>query len=192
MPDPTIYDDVDDPYRAIRVGDPGPSSEATKWGFLLTRFMRIVALFWLLQGLMLWEVVLVAEKSVFDVMPPGAAFAVIFFGVLDLVAGVGLWLATPWGGVLWLLIASAQIFVSVNMPGFFVGGYWLVGLDLVLIVVYFVLTFEAGRDYEAMRLHEQRRRRRGGRRAPLPPPRESVMEEAWRKARESASRAFKG
>lgn len=191
MADPTIYDDADDPYRAIRVGDPGPSSEATKWGYLLTRFMRVVALFWLLQGLTLWGIVLTADKPIFEFMPPAAAFAVIFFGVLDLVAGVGLWLATPWGGVLWLLIASAQIFVSFNMPGFFAGGYWLIGLDVVLILVYFGLTFEAGRDYEAQRMAEQRRRRRGARRAPAPA-RESAMEEAWRRTRETASRAFKG
>jgi hypothetical protein len=62
--------------------------------------------------------------------------------------------------VLWLLIASAQIFVTTTSPGFFFGGYWLVGFDLALIGLYFFLTFEAGRDYEAQRLREKRRRRR--------------------------------
>ena len=47
-------------------------------------------------------------------MRPAMASAVIFFGVLDLVAAVGLWLATPWGGVLWLLAAVSQIFVAVG------------------------------------------------------------------------------
>ena len=93
-------------------------------------------------------------------MPQSAAFAVIFFAVLDLVAGVGLWLATPWGGVLWLLIASAQIFLTLSMPGFFVGGYWLIGVNAVLIAMYFALTFEAGRDVEAQRMRERRRRRK--------------------------------
>jgi len=93
-------------------------------------------------------------------MPSSAALAIIFFSVLDLIAGVGLWLATPWGGVLWLLIASAQIFVAASMPQFFAGGYWLIGVDLVLIVLYFGLTFEAGRDFEAQKLMEQFRRRK--------------------------------
>lgn len=154
------YDDADDPYRAIRVGDPGAAGEATKWGHLLTRFMRVMALFWLMQGLAQWRVVLTARAPIFDTMPSSAALAIIFFSVLDLVAGVGLWLATPWGGVLWLLIASAQIFVAASMPQFFAGGYWLIGVDLVLIVLYFGLTFEAGRDFEAQKLMEQFRRRK--------------------------------
>jgi hypothetical protein len=161
MADPANnYDDADDPYRAIRVGDPGAAGEATKWGHLLTRFMRVLAVFWLLQGLAQWHVVLTARAPIFDTMPSSAALAIIFFSVLDLVAGVGLWLATPWGGVLWLLIASAQIFVAASMPQFFAGGYWLIGVDLVLIVLYFGLTFEAGRDFEAQKLMEQFRRRK--------------------------------
>ena len=157
---PTIYDDGDDPYRAIRVGDNGGDGEAARWGLLLSRFMRIVALFWLLQGLMQWRVILSAPQSIFETMPKSAAFAVIFFAVLDLIAGVGLWLATPWGGVLWLLIASAQIFLTLSMPDFFIGGYWLIGVNAVLIVTYFTLTFEAGRDYDAQRLRDNRRRRK--------------------------------
>ncbi len=160
MADPTIFEDADDPGRPIRVGDPGPAGNGARWGYLLTLFMRIMALFWLAQGLMQWHAVLTAKASIFDIMPQSAAVAVIFFAVLDLVAGVGLWLATPWGGVLWLLIASAQIFVASSMPGFFAGGYWLVGFNLVLIALYFALTFEAGRDLEAKRVIESRRRRR--------------------------------
>jgi len=160
MAEPQNYDDADDPYRAIRIGDPGFAGEATKWGHLLTRFMRVMAAFWLMQGLAQWHVVLTSPKPIFDAMPQSAALAVVFFGVLDLVAGVGLWLATPWGGVLWLLIASAQIFVAASMPTFFAGGYWLIAVNLVLIVLYFGLTFEAGRDFEAQKVMEQRQRRK--------------------------------
>jgi hypothetical protein len=170
MAEPQNYNDADDPYRAIRVGDAG-GSEANKWGLLLTRFMRLMAAFWLLQGLAQWHAVLTAERAIFETMPQGAALAVIFFAVLDLVAGVGLWLATPWGGVLWLLIASAQIFVATSMPKFFSGGYWLVAINLLLIALYFWLTFEAGRDLEAQRVMERRRRRRSsGQRPPQQKP----------------------
>jgi uncharacterized membrane protein (DUF2068 family) len=158
MADPALFDGDDDPHSGIRLGEPGPTSESTRWGLLLTWFMRTIAMFWLLQGLMQWYIVLTAPKSIFETLPSGAATAVIFFAVLDLVAGVGLWLATPWGGVLWLLIASAQIFVTLSVPGFFVGGYYLIGLDLVLIVLYFVLTYEAGRDFETQRLRDRRKR----------------------------------
>jgi hypothetical protein len=161
MAEPQNYDDADDPYRAIRVGDPGAASEATKWGYLLTLFMRVMAGFWMLQGLAQWYALLTAPQSIFDTAPQGGALAVIFFGVLDLVAGVGLWLATPWGGVLWLLIASAQIFVAASLPELFAGGYFLVAVDLVLIGLYFWLTFEAGRDFEGKRLMQHRWRKKG-------------------------------
>jgi hypothetical protein len=154
----TLYDEGDDPGRGIRLGDPGPANESTSWGILLTRFMRVIALFWLLQGIMQWYVVLTAPKPLFETLPTGAAMAVIFFAVLDLVAGVGLWLATPWGGVLWLLIASAQIFVTLTVPGFFAGGYYLIAIDLVLIALYFALTFAAGRDSEAVAMRDRRKR----------------------------------
>jgi len=172
MADFSNGDDSDDPYRAIRIGDAGAAGEATKWGLLLTRFMRLIAAFWIIQGLAQWRVVLVSPQSIFDTMPQPAAVAVVFFGVADLVAGVGLWLATPWGGVLWLLIASAQIFVAAGMPNFFSGGYYLIAVDLVLIMLYFVLTFEAGRDFEAKRVLDQRQRRRASilRQTGAPPP----------------------
>jgi len=162
MPDQQILEDADDPYRAIRLGESPTHGGATRWGHLLTRFMRIVAVFWLAQGLMQWRFILGAEVSIFDGLPQAAAFAIVFFAVLDIVAGVGLWLATPWGGVLWLLIASAQIFLTLSMPGFFVGGYWLIGVNALLILMYFALTFEAGRDVDALR----DRRRKAERAAP--------------------------
>jgi hypothetical protein len=156
----TLYDDADDPHRPIRVGDAGGAGEATRWGQLLTLFMRVMALFWLLQGVMQWALMLTAEQPIFDALPTHVATAIVFFAVLDLIAGVGLWLATPWGGVLWLLIASAQIFMTASAPRFFIGGYWLVAFDIVLIGAYFFLTFEAGRDYEAQRMRDKRKRRR--------------------------------
>ena len=162
MPDQQILEDADDPYRAIRLGESPTHGGATRWGHLLTRFMRIVAVFWLAQGLMQWRFILGAEVSIFDGLPQAAAFAIVFFAVLDIVAGVGLWLATPWGGVLWLLIASAQIFLTLSMPGFFVGGYWLIGVNALLILMYFALTFEAGRDVDAL----SDRRRKAERAAP--------------------------
>ncbi|WP_400768831.1 DUF6163 family protein [Methylosinus sporium] len=161
MTEHTLYEEADDPHRPIRLGDAGAAGQSARWGHMLTLFMRVMALFWLLQGVMQWVIVLTASRPIFDETPTNAAIAVVFFAVLDLVAGVGLWLATPWGGVLWLLIAGAQIFVTLSVPGFFAGGYWLIALDLALIGLYFFLTFEAGRDYEAQRLREKRRRRRG-------------------------------
>ena len=66
----------------------------------------------------------------------------IFFATVNLVAAVGLWLATPWGGVIWLLGAIAQILAALTLPGFY-SMLWI-GADIVLIVIYFGLMWRAG------------------------------------------------
>ena len=40
----------------------------------------------------------------------------IVFAVLDLVAGVGLWLTSTWGGVMWLLAIMSHILMGSFAP----------------------------------------------------------------------------
>lgn len=96
---------------------------------------------------MQWIAVILPKGSPFDAVTSTWASAVIFFGFLDLIAAIGLWLATPWGGVLWLLAALSQIFVSISLPRFY--PFFWVTFDGVLIVVYFGLTWLAGRPNAA-------------------------------------------
>ena len=67
----------------------------------------------------------------------------MFFSVIDFLAAVGLWLATPWGGILWLFAAAVQVIVASSVRDVISPG-WVAG-DLVLILVYFGLTWQAGR-----------------------------------------------
>jgi Family of unknown function (DUF6163) len=62
---------------------------------------------------------LLPSESLFDNLPPLQGAAVIYFAIVDLVAAVGLWLATPWGGVIWLFAALTQIATVFVLPGFF-------------------------------------------------------------------------
>jgi hypothetical protein len=143
---------------AIIIGERSKEADETRWGMLLVLFMRIVAVLWLYQGLVQWHVILSAEQSIFDVLPMQTTIAVVFFAVLDLLAAVGMWLAAPWGGVLWLLTAVAQAFVAVLLPDFFVGGRIVIALDCVLLVLYFLLTFKASQrpDYQRERASASR------------------------------------
>lgn len=138
-----------DSGAAIRLGEPAHSGgkEAPwdlSWGLILVVFMRLVAVIWVFQGLLQWGAVLLPQEQLFDTVAPIWGAAVIFFAVLDLVAAVGLWLATPWGGVLWLFSALAQIFVALVVQNFF-SMIWI-SVDIVLIVLYFGLTWLAGRS----------------------------------------------
>ncbi len=128
---------------AIKLGEAAADgARPTRWGLILVIFMRLMAALWLFQGLREWASVLLPAETVLDSLPGTAAAAVIFFAIADLVAAVGLWLATPWGGALWLFAATSQIFVAMTVKDAF-GPGWIT-VDLVLIVIYFALTFKAG------------------------------------------------
>ncbi|MDE2363768.1 MAG: hypothetical protein KGM42_13900 [Hyphomicrobiales bacterium] len=138
--------DGPDSGAAIRLGDKARDPNETRWGLLLVLFMRTVAFLWVFQGLLNWYRVLSDPNSIFDTTTPAWAGTIVFFGVMDLLAAVGMWLATPWGGVLWLLVALSQMLVAWLMPQFFDGGIVVILLDALLIGLYFLLTFEAGRE----------------------------------------------
>jgi nicotinamide riboside transporter PnuC len=104
--------------------------------------MRVLAGLWVLQGLLQWSTILLPREPLFDNVSALRGAAVIFFATINPVAAVGLWLATPWGGVIWFLAAIAQIFVGLALPGFF-SMLWI-GADVVLIVIYFGLMWRAG------------------------------------------------
>jgi hypothetical protein len=123
-----------DSGAAIRLGDAGEAGEKNAWGLILVVFMRLLAVLCVAQGLIQWSAVLLPHRSLFDTVTPVWGAAVVFFG---------LWLATPWGGVLWLFRSVAQIFVAMTIPLFF-PAVWIAA-NGVLILAYFALTWLAGR-----------------------------------------------
>ena len=134
------------PYEAdpaIRIGMTAREQVETRWGLILVVFMRILAGLWILQGLLEWSRFILPADAIFDRMSDGQAGSIIFFAVVDFLAAVGLWLATPWGGVLWLFAAVSQIFVAISVRHTFAAS-WLAA-DVLLILIYFVLTWQAGR-----------------------------------------------
>jgi len=133
-----------DSGAAIRLGEPARIvGEENRAGLLLVVFMRLLAGLWVIQGLLQWSAILLPSEPLFDNVSALRGGAVIFFAIYDLVAAVGLWLAAPWGGIIWLLGAIAQIFVALWLPGFF-SLLWI-GANVILIVIYFGLTWQAGR-----------------------------------------------
>ncbi len=134
------------PGAAIRLNQAHPGVAQTPWGSILVIFMRVLAGLWICQGLAEWALVLVPSQPVFDTLPGAVSAAVIFFAIADLVAAVGLWLATPWGGALWLFAASSQIFVAMTIRNA-IAIVW-VAADVILIAAYFVLTFKASEQRE--------------------------------------------
>ena len=100
------------PQAAIVLKPATGRDERTRLGLALLVFMRILAAVWLVQGLLQWGTVLgtgAGGSSRFSALTPAAMAAAVFFAVVNFVAAVGLWLAAPWGGVIWLVAVFAQL-----------------------------------------------------------------------------------
>jgi Family of unknown function (DUF6163) len=120
-----------------------------RWASRLVIFLRAMAGIALLKGLYHWAIVCgfvsLADVTFEDAATPVQA-ATVFFGVIDLVAAVGLWLAAPWGAVVWLTSVISMVAVEVLFPQIYGGRVWVVGIDLVLIFFYLGLALMAARE----------------------------------------------
>jgi hypothetical protein len=131
-----------------RRSERGEGEDGVQWGLVLLWFMRVVAALWILKGLASWMVILGTDPLgvSFDSLPPGRRGIVIVFSVLDLVAGVGLWLTSAWGGVMWLLAVMTDLIAfSLGAPAPSSSALF-VGLEVALVLVYLVLSWLASRD----------------------------------------------
>jgi len=133
--------------EVIHLGATGNGS--FRWGLYLIIYMRILAVLWLAQGLLQWRNILAPDGPSIDAIPSFEAGTVIFFAITNLVSAVGLWLAVPWGGVLWLFAISAQMFL-IGFVGMIEGGRLILALDVALIVAYFVLSWYAAQERDAV------------------------------------------
>lgn len=118
------------------------------WMGALVWYMRTLAWVWMAKGLFNWALVLGATPQYgdFSALPRPMQGSVVFFATVDLLAAVGLWLAAPWGGVVWLLCAAIEtVSPALGVRGV-VSGALVVALNLALPALYFFLTWQAGRE----------------------------------------------
>jgi hypothetical protein len=122
---------------------------AMRWSMILTWFMRIVAVLWILKGLSAWATIVGATPGVgFEGRSTGYQATLIYFAVIDLVAAVGLWMASSWGGVLWLLAVMSHLILAVFFPRIVLAGPTLIAFFFGLIVAYLVMSWLAAREQE--------------------------------------------
>ncbi len=75
--------------------------------------------------------------------------ATVFFAVIDLVAAVGLWLAAPWGAVVWLTSVISMAAVEILFPQVYGGSILVVLVEVSLLGGYLVLAMMAAREQPA-------------------------------------------
>jgi hypothetical protein len=116
-----------------------------RWHAMLVGFMRVVALVWLAKGLLAWGVILGINQPVppFELRTTGFQAAMIYFAVIDIVAAVGLWLTSTWGGVLWMLAVMSHLILAVFFPRFVSNGALLIAVFIFSMMIYLTLSWLA-------------------------------------------------
>lgn len=118
------------------------------WTHVLVNFMRVVAIVWLVKGLLAWALIVgvTGGGSGFELRTTGFQAAMIYFAVIDLVAAIGLWLASSWGGVLWMLAVMSHLILAVFFPRFVSNGALLIAAFIFAIMTYLTLSWLASID----------------------------------------------
>jgi hypothetical protein len=122
---------------------------ADPWAWRLVLFLRTMAGIALMKGLYHWAVVcgfLSASGMSYEEASTSFQVATVFFGVIDLVAAVGLWLAAPWGVVVWLTSVISMVAVEMLFPQIYGGRVWVVAFDALLILFYLLLALMSARQ----------------------------------------------
>jgi hypothetical protein len=123
--------------------------DGRRWSHRLILFLRVMAGLSLCKGLYHWAVICgigAPFPSGFDSYSMPFQVATVFFAVIDPVAGVGLWLAAPWGAVVWLTSVISMAAVEVLLPQIYGGSLWVVAAELVLLGAYLGLAVMAARE----------------------------------------------
>ncbi|WP_018263110.1 DUF6163 family protein [Methylobacterium sp. WSM2598] len=143
------------PSRGLALSEDGgdriernPQPPGTRWDVVLIWLMRIVAVIWMIKGLSAWAEILGARPGAqpFEGAPVGRQAVIIYFGVIDLLAAVGLWLGTAWGGVVWLLAATSAFVLALLTPQLLPMSVPNLAFDGTIVVLYFTVSWLASRE----------------------------------------------
>jgi uncharacterized protein DUF6163 len=119
------------------------------WTRRLVVFLRIMAVLSILKGLYHWAQVtgfIGGEEEAFENQPMAWQAATVYFAVIELVAAVGLWLATPWGAVVWLTTVVSMAVIELMFPGIYGGSLLVVGGEAFMLAAYLALAWMAARE----------------------------------------------
>ena len=124
-------------------------SNENVWTRRLVLFLRIMAVIAVVKGLYHWAQVtgfIGGEEDAFENQPMPWQTATVYFAVIELVAAVGLWLATPWGAVVWLTTVVSMAVIELMFPGIYGGSLLVVALEALMLGAYLALAWMAARE----------------------------------------------
>src|SRR6202035_2172654 len=124
-------------------------SDDNVWTRRLVLVLRIMAVVSVIKGLYHWAQVtgfIGGEEDAFENQSMAWQTATIYFAVIELVAAVGLWLATPWGAVVWLTTVVSMAVIELMFPGIYGGSLTVVWVEALLLAAYLARAWRAARD----------------------------------------------
>jgi uncharacterized membrane protein len=124
-------------------------SDESVWTRRLVLFLRIMAVIAVIKGLYHWAQVtgfIGGEEDAFENQPMPWQTATVYFAVIELVAAVGLWLATPWGAVVWLTTVVSMAVIELMFPGIYGGSLLVVAVEALMLGAYLALAWMAARE----------------------------------------------
>ena len=153
MSDPPGHDAARDQMRdnmlSAAMSSDRIEGEENAWTRRLVLFLRIMALLSIFKGLYHWAQVtgfIGGEDEAFENQPMAWQAATVYFAVIELVAAVGLWLATPWGAVVWLTTVVSMAVIELMFPGIYGGSLVVVGGEALMLAGYLALAWMAARE----------------------------------------------
>ena len=137
---------IDRSPAAAEDGDLLSAISRLGWGTALIWYMRTLAWVWVAKGLFDWAIILGAFPSLgqFTTMALPLQATIVAFACLDLLAAIGLWLAAPWGGAIWLLCAVVEAASPVLGPRAAAIGFGGALVNVALVAGYFAAELSRG------------------------------------------------
>ncbi|WP_375413151.1 DUF6163 family protein [uncultured Bradyrhizobium sp.] len=119
------------------------------WTRRLVLFLRIMAVVSVAKGLYHWAQVtgfVGGEDDAFENQSMAWQTTTVYFAVIELVAAVGLWLATPWGAVVWLTTVVSMAVIELMFPAIYGGSIAIVAVEAAMLAAYLALAWMAARE----------------------------------------------
>ena len=136
-------------YEPIDASARATLEKLPPWRRRLFLFLRAVAAFLLIEGVIHWAVILGIGDSTpshFEQMSTMAQAAVVWAAIIDPIAGVGLWLRAGWAVVLWLIATLPQVMFGALAPAEMTRILIFTMVELGLVVAYAVLSIKAAQE----------------------------------------------
>jgi hypothetical protein len=149
MSDSHTRDPRDDAMSVEAISSDRVETDDSAWTRRLVLFLRVMAVVSILKGLYHWAQVtgfIGGDEEAFENQAMAWQAATVYFAVIELVAAVGLWLATPWGAVVWLTTVVSMAVIELMFPGIYGGSLMVVAFEAIMLATYLVLAWMAARE----------------------------------------------